>query len=119
MGCRMMDKKTDRFTRTPMREQKPDVRKHNFDEVPCGYSEEEAVREATRCLQCKHAPCINGCPVHIKIPEFLKLIEEKKYSDAAQKIKEDNALPAVCGRVCPQEIRSEERRVGKECRSRW
>ncbi|MEK6731084.1 MAG: NADPH-dependent glutamate synthase [Pseudomonadota bacterium] len=103
----MTDKKIDRFTRMPMREQKPDIRKHNFNEVPYGYSEEEAVCEATRCLQCKHAPCINGCPVHIKIPEFLKLIEEKKYSDAAQKIKEDNALPAVCGRVCPQEIQCE------------
>ncbi len=103
----MTDKKNDRFTRTPMREQKPDVRKHNFSEVAYGYSEDEAVQESNRCLQCKHAPCIQGCPVHIKIPEFLKLIEEGHYSEAALKIKEDNALPAICGRVCPQEIQCE------------
>jgi len=93
--------------RVPMREQKPDVRGRNFQEVPFGYSEEEAMQEASRCLNCKKPFCVDGCPVNVKIPEFVKLISDGKFADAAQKIKETNALPAVCGRVCPQEEQCE------------
>jgi len=97
----------DRFKKVPMREQEPKVRAKNFDEVPCGYSEEEAIKEAKRCLQCKNPPCVTGCPVHVKIPEFIKLISEGEFAAAARKLKETNALPAVCGRVCPQETQCE------------
>lgn len=75
----------------------------NFNEVALGYSEEEAQREARRCLQCKKAPCIKACPVEIDIPSFIARITEKDYQGAIRKIKEDNLLPAMCGRVCPQE----------------
>jgi glutamate synthase (NADPH) small chain len=92
-----------------MREQQPAERIHNFLEVPLGYSQEEAVAEARRCLQCKKPLCVTGCPVNVQIPEFIKLIVEGKFSDAARKIKETNALPAVCGRVCPQETQCEEK----------
>jgi glutamate synthase (NADPH/NADH) small chain len=88
---------------TPMREQKPEVRVHNFDEVPLGYTEEEAILEAERCLQCPAPPCVKGCPVNIDIPRFIKHIKNKNYSEAIATIKETNSLPAVCGRVCPQE----------------
>ena len=98
-----------KFQRTPMREQDPAVRSRNFLEVPYGYSEEEAVREAKRCIQCKKPLCVEGCPVNVKIPEFLKLITEGKFAEAAAKIKETNALPAICGRVCPQEDQCEKR----------
>jgi glutamate synthase (NADPH/NADH) small chain len=97
----------DRFKKVPMREQEPKVRAKNFEEVPCGYSEEEAIKEAKRCLQCKNPPCVTGCPVHVKIPEFIKLISEGEFAAAARKLKETNALPAVCGRVCPQETQCE------------
>jgi glutamate synthase (NADPH/NADH) small chain len=86
-----------------MRQQDPKVRIHNFDEVPLGYSEEEAVREAERCLQCKNAPCIAGCPVSIDIPRFIEQVKNRQFADAIATIKESNSLPAVCGRVCPQE----------------
>ena len=86
-----------------MRQQSPEERILNQNEVPLGYSEDEAVLEADRCLQCKNAPCIKGCPVSIDIPAFLGLIAERKFEAAAAKIKEKNVLPAVCGRVCPQE----------------
>ena len=92
-----------------MREQQPAERIHNFLEVPLGYSQEEAVAGARRCLQCKKPLCVTGCPVNVQIPEFIKLIVEGKFSDAARKIKETNALPAVCGRVCPQETQCEEK----------
>jgi glutamate synthase (NADPH/NADH) small chain len=100
-------KKIDRFTRTQMREQEALARAKNFDEVPHGYSEEEAVAEAKRCLQCKRPLCMQGCPVSVKIPEFIALIAEGDFAGAARKIKETNALPAVCGRVCPQEDQCE------------
>jgi glutamate synthase (NADPH/NADH) small chain len=87
----------------PMREQAPQERIHNFHEVPLGYSEEEAVSEATRCLQCRNAPCVDGCPVGIDIPRFIREVKERCFADAVATIKEANALPAVCGRVCPQE----------------
>lgn len=87
----------------PMPKQKPGVRRKNFNEVALGYSEEQAKTEANRCLQCPKPQCVTGCPVEISIPEFIKLLREGKYEEAAKKIKEKNSLPAVCGRVCPQE----------------
>lgn len=94
--------------KTPMRQQDPKVRIHNFDEVPLGYSEEEAVREAERCLQCKNAPCIAGCPVSIDIPRFIEQVKNRQFAEAIATIKESNSLPAVCGRVCPQESQCQE-----------
>ncbi len=90
-----------------MREQPPKVRAGNFQEVPHGYSPEEAVEEASRCLKCKKPLCVQGCPVNVKIPEFIDLIQKGEFAAAARKIKETNALPAVCGRVCPQEEQCE------------
>ena len=91
----------------PMPEQAPDVRNKNFDEVTLGYTAEMAVEEAQRCLNCKNKPCMTGCPVQVKIPEFIALVAEGKFLEAAAKIKETSALPAVCGRVCPQESQCE------------
>ena len=90
-----------------MKCQPPAVRSDNFKEVPLGYTVEEAVEEAKRCIQCKRPYCIEGCPVNIDIPAFIKLIEEGDFLGAAKKIKETNSLPAVCGRVCPQEDQCE------------
>ena len=101
--------KQQRFQRTVMREQDPVERGRNFREVPYGYSEQEAINEAKRCLQCKKPLCVQGCPVNVKIPEFIALIAEGKFIEAARKIKETNALPAICGRVCPQEEQCEVR----------
>lgn len=95
--------------KTAMREQPPQVRKNNFNEVPLGYSEEEAITEAKRCLQCKKPLCTQGCPVGVAIPDFVKLIAEGDFQGACAKIKEANALPAICGRVCPQESQCEGR----------
>jgi glutamate synthase (NADPH/NADH) small chain len=92
-----------RPTQVPMREQDPKVRIRNFEEVPFGYTLEEAVSEAERCLQCKRAPCIQGCPVNINIPKFIREIREGDFRAAIRTIKETNNLPAICGRVCPQE----------------
>ena len=93
--------------RNPMPHQDPAVRSKNFDEVALGYSEETALDEAERCLNCKTKPCVQGCPVNIDIPSFIKLIKEKDYKGAADEIKKTNSLPAVCGRVCPQENQCE------------
>ena len=101
-------KKKEKIPRQPMPEQKPEVRKRNFDEVPLGLPSELAVKEAERCLQCKKPSCMAGCPVAIDIPAFIKLIKEEEFTKAIRKIWERNALPAVCGRVCPQEIQCEE-----------
>ena len=90
-----------------MPEQAPEIRNKNFLEVSLGYTEEMAVEEAQRCLNCKHKPCVSGCPVSVKIPEFIKLICERKFEEAYYKISETNTLPAVCGRVCPQENQCE------------
>ncbi len=90
-----------------MQEQDPLQRAANFREVPYGYTEEDAVREAQRCLQCKRPLCMQGCPVNVKIPEFINLIAHRKFAEAARKLKETNALPAICGRVCPQEEQCE------------
>ena len=95
----------------PMPVQAPEVRNKNFDEVALGYTEEQALSEAKRCLNCKTRPCVSGCPVQVQIPEFIQLVTEKKYSEAAKKIKETNSLPAVCGRVCPQESQCESKCV--------
>lgn len=93
--------------KTPMREQPPKERAKNYDEVPYGYSEKEAMQEARRCLQCKKPICIKGCPVEIDIPGFIRLIAEGDFQGAIKKLKEKNVLPAVCGRVCPQEDQCE------------
>ena len=90
-----------------MPEQEPDIRNKNFSEVALGYTEEMAVREAKRCLECKNRPCMGGCPVNVKIPEFISLIAEGKFEEAYETIKETNSLPAICGRVCPQESQCE------------
>ena len=87
----------------PMPKQEPKVRIHNFNEVALGYTEEQAVAEAERCIQCPEPQCIRGCPVELDIPAFVKLIKERKFDEAIRKVKEKNSLPAICGRVCPQE----------------
>ncbi|MGI6623727.1 MAG: NADPH-dependent glutamate synthase [Clostridiaceae bacterium] len=92
-------------------EQDPKDRSQNFNEVSLGYTEEMAIEEAKRCLNCKHKPCISGCPVNVQIPEFISLIAEGKFEEAYEKITETNSLPAVCGRVCPQETQCEEKCV--------
>jgi len=86
-----------------MPKQKPEVRAHNFNEVALGYTEEQALTEASRCITCPNPQCVKGCPVELDIPAFVKLVKEKKYEEAIRKVKEKNSLPAICGRVCPQE----------------
>ena len=100
-----------RLDKNPMPEQAPDVRNKNFLEVTTGYTEEMAIDEAQRCLNCKTKPCMQGCPVSVKIPEFLTYMKDGDFEGAYQKIKETNALPAVCGRVCPQEKQCESKCV--------
>ena len=90
-----------------MPEQDAKVRAHNFLEVSTGYTEAMAIEEATRCLNCKHMPCVAGCPVNVKIPDFIAQIAACNFNKAADIIKETSALPAVCGRVCPQESQCE------------
>ena len=97
----------DAMKKVPVREQDPKVRAANFDEVCLGYNEEEAVEEASRCLNCKNARCIEGCPVNIRINDFIAKVKERDYEAAYQIISLDSALPAVCGRVCPQETQCE------------
>ena len=99
--------KKEKVPRHKMPEQDPKVRVKNFNEVPTGYTEETAIAEAKRCIQCKKPGCIAGCPVDVDIPGFIALIAEGKFIEAALKLKETNALPAVCGRVCPQEDQCE------------
>lgn len=96
-----------KIPRQPMPEQDPDVRRSNFEEVNLGFTEELAKMEALRCLQCPKPVCIAGCPVGVKIDEFVKLVSEGDFLAASAKIKEDNMLPAICGRVCPQEEQCE------------
>jgi len=100
--------KKEKIPRQPMPEQEPKVRARNFEEVPFGYSPEIAMREASRCIQCKNPSCRAGCPVEIDIPAFINRIKESDFKGAIAKIKEKNALPAVCGRVCPQEVQCED-----------
>jgi glutamate synthase (NADPH) small chain len=99
--------KKEKIPRQPMPEQEPKVRAKNFNEVPLGYSPEIAMREASRCIQCKNPTCRTGCPVEINIPAFINRIKEGDFKGAIAKIKENNALPAICGRVCPQEVQCE------------
>ena len=87
--------------------QEPQTRAHNFDEVALGYSEEIAIAEAQRCLNCKNQPCVNGCPVNINIPDFITKIKDGNFEDAYNVITQSSSLPAVCGRVCPQETQCE------------
>ncbi len=94
-----------------MPEQDAKVRARNFKEVALGYTPEQAIDEANRCLGCKHRPCVAGCPVNVPIPEFIAFVKEGKFEEAYQKIRETNALPAVCGRVCPQETQCESKCV--------
>ena len=95
------------LTRNPMPAQEPLVRAHNFDEVALGYSEETAIDEAMRCLGCKNMPCVDGCPVKIHIPEFIDEIKKGEFEKAYEIISKSSSLPAVCGRVCPQERQCE------------
>jgi glutamate synthase (NADPH/NADH) small chain len=98
-------------TKTPIPEQDPHVRNKNFEEVALGYTAEMAVNEAKRCLNCKHMPCVSGCPVNVRIPQFITKIANEDFAGAFAEIAMTNALPAVCGRVCPQETQCEERCV--------
>lgn len=97
--------------KTPMPEQDPNVRNKNFEEVTLGYTKEMAVQEAERCLHCKKKPCVSGCPVGVRIPEFIACVAEGEMEKAYQIIKSTNSLPAVCGRVCPQETQCEQKCV--------
>jgi glutamate synthase (NADPH/NADH) small chain len=93
--------------KVPMPEQDPSRRRRNFDEVALGYTKEQALEEANKCLQCKNPRCVSNCPVEVPIDEFIALIREEKFMEAAQKVKSTNSLPAICGRVCPQESQCE------------
>ncbi|MBE5772052.1 MAG: NADPH-dependent glutamate synthase [Clostridiales bacterium] len=95
------------LTKNPMPSQAPEIRNQNFLEVALGYTPEQAMDEAKRCLQCKHRPCVSGCPVRIDIPGFIKEVAEGNFEAAYQVIAKSSALPAVCGRVCPQESQCE------------
>ena len=100
-------KKKEKIPRQDMPEQDPKIRRRNFKEVPLGYTPDQAVQEAQRCLQCKKPTCVPGCPVSIDIPKFIQAIKDKDFPRAIRNIWEQNSLPAVCGRVCPQEIQCE------------
>ena len=97
----------DMMKKVPVREQDPKVRAANFDEVCLGYNKEEAEAEASRCLQCKNPQCVQGCPVSINIPGFIAKIKEHDIPGAYEVIGQSSTLPAVCGRVCPQETQCE------------
>ena len=97
--------------KNPMPTQEPLVRARNFAEVALGYSEAAAVDEALRCLSCKNMPCVSGCPVNVRIPEFISRIKECDFEGAYKIISESSSLPAVCGRVCPQETQCESKCV--------
>ena len=97
--------------KAPMPSQDPNVRNKNFLEVATGYTEEVAIEEAQRCLNCKHRPCVNGCPVHIAIPDFIKEVAQGNFAGAYDVISQSSSLPAVCGRVCPQESQCESKCV--------
>jgi len=96
------------LNRVPMKKRDPKERIKTFEEVALGYTPEEAIKEAERCILCKRPPCVKGCPVNIDIPAFIALIQQGKFVEASKKIKENNPLPAMCGRVCPQEEQCEE-----------
>ncbi|KZL94275.1 glutamate synthase [NADPH] small chain [Clostridium magnum DSM 2767] len=98
---------TNRMIRIAIKEQEPEVRAANFEEVCLGYTEEEAMIEASRCLNCKNARCVGDCPVSINIPDFISKVKDGEFEEAAKIIAKSSALPAVCGRVCPQENQCE------------
>ena len=97
--------------KNPMPEQEPSIRAANFKEVALGYTREIAMEEADRCLNCKHAPCVTGCPVNVPIPSFIAKIREGDFQAAYEIIRTQNGLPAICGRVCPQETQCESKCV--------
>ncbi|MEG1887070.1 MAG: NADPH-dependent glutamate synthase [Oscillospiraceae bacterium] len=99
--------------KVPMPESAPDIRNKNFEEVALGYTEEMAKAEAARCLNCKNKPCVSGCPVNVKIPDFIALVAQGDFIAAYKKITEDSSLPAICGRVCPQEVQCEGKCIRK------
>ncbi len=103
----MSNQVQDRMKRVPIEEQKPEVRAKNFEEVCLGYTDEEAIREASRCLGCKKPKCVEGCPVSINIPNFISYMKKGEFEEAAKEVAKYSALPAVCGRVCPQESQCE------------
>ena len=96
------------LNRVEMPRQKPEVRAKNYNEVALGYSFEQALEEAERCIQCPKHPCISGCPVEVDIPEFILALRDKNMEEAVRILKSKNALPGICGRVCPQETQCEE-----------
>ena len=102
-----MAKKNMSLTKVPMPEQDPNVRNKNFSEVALGYTAEMAMEEATRCLNCKNKPCVGGCPVNVPIPEYIEKVAAGDFEGAYEVITSENALPAICGRVCPQENQCE------------
>lgn len=106
-----MEKRNMSLEKVKMPEQDPDVRNINFDEVALGYTPEMAMEEAQRCLHCKNKPCVGGCPVNVPIPEFIEKVAAGDFEAAYQVITRENALPAICGRVCPQEDQCEGRCV--------
>ena len=93
--------------KVPMPQQEPDVRNKNFDEVATGYTAEMAMEEASRCINCKNKPCMTGCPVNVPIPGFIEQVAAGNFEKAYEIITSENALPAICGRVCPQENQCE------------
>src|SRR5690554_2942569 len=95
-------------TRVEMPRRDPNERSTDFKEVALGLDPEMAIAEAERCLNCRHRPCVSGCPVEVPIPEFIQLVLQGDFEAADAKIKEKNSLPAVCGRVCPQETQCEQ-----------
>jgi len=105
----MSEKRELNLKRVKMPKQEPQVRAHNFEEVAGGYTKEIAIKEADRCLQCKKSYCVEGCPVNVHIPQFIKALREDRMWDAVAELKADNALPGICGRVCPQESQCESR----------
>lgn len=107
MAETLTPKERMQIPRQPMPEQPAEERRANFKEVPLGYTEEQAIREAQRCLQCKNPKCVQGCPVNVYIPEFITKVADGDFVEAYNIIKKTNSLPAVCGRVCPQETQCE------------
>lgn len=102
------------FLRHDIENQPPEVRRHNFEEVSLGFSDDVAKKEAERCLNCKNAPCRSGCPVGVNIPKFIGFIKCGDMENAVKSLKGDNSLPSVCGRVCPQEKQCELHCVRRE-----
>ena len=105
--------------KVPMPEQDPNVRNKNFEEVALGYTKEMAMEEATRCLNCKNKPCVGGCPVNVPIPAFIEKVAAGDFEGAYEVITTENALPAICGRVCPQENQCEGKCVRYQGRACW